>query len=95
MLLVQPWGKPRSRWAEERAASGDQKKNTSVVIHFKDAAFDDAHVSVPHTLVPAGGKKQGTHREVKLSLMSKAKESTSSLTTNAYCEIGANEAIFV
>lgn len=71
-------------------------KSPSVVIHFKDAAFDDAHVSVPHNLVSEEGeKKQETHKEVKPSSMSKAKEGAWSLTTNACCEIGANEAIFV
>lgn len=41
------------------------KKNPSVVIHFKDAAFDDAHVSVPHNLVSEGQKTE-RHKEGKL-----------------------------
>lgn len=41
------------------------KKNPSVVIHFKDAAFDDAHVSVPHNLVSEGQKTE-RYKEGKL-----------------------------
>lgn len=37
-------------------------KNPSVVIHFKDAAFDNAHVSVPHNLVPEGERNR-RHRK--------------------------------
>lgn len=37
-------------------------KNPSVVIHFKDAAFDDTHVSVPHNLVPEG-ERNGRHTQ--------------------------------
>lgn len=35
-----------------------EKKNASVVIHFEDTAFDDAHVSVPHNLVSEGEKTE-------------------------------------
>lgn len=36
----------------------EEKKTASVVIHFEDTAFDDAHVSVPHKLVSEGQKTE-------------------------------------
>lgn len=40
----------------DRGKNKQGKKYASVVKHFEDAAFDDAHVSVPHNLVSAGQK---------------------------------------
>lgn len=39
--------------AGERCGGG-----SSVMVHFKDAAFDDAHVSIPHNLMPERGKNR-------------------------------------
>lgn len=41
------------------------EENASVVIHFEDTAFDDAHVSVPHNLVSEGQKAE-RQKESKL-----------------------------
>lgn len=68
--LLQRWRKPR-KWWRDRPAEGDEKP--SVMIHFKDAAFDDGHVSVPHNLVPEG-KRNRRHEKVITLLMSKAEE---------------------
>lgn len=40
----------------DRGKNKQGKKYASVVKHFEDTAFDDAHVSVPHNLVSAGQK---------------------------------------
>lgn len=39
--------------SRERRGAGSQG-NVSVMIHFEDTAFDDAHVSVPHNLMSEG-----------------------------------------
>lgn len=43
----------------KRKTRTSQRENLSVVIHFEDTAFDDAHVSVPHNLMSAEQKKRG------------------------------------
>lgn len=43
--------KRKKKWREERAGC---QGNALVVIHFEDAAFDHAHVSVPHSLMSEG-----------------------------------------
>lgn len=47
----------QTKGGEERR-EGSRQGNHSVVIHFEDTAFDDAHVSVPHNLMSAMQEKE-------------------------------------
>lgn len=58
--MIRTWNK-RTQLNEENnlwggGAGAGRGGSSSVVIHFKDAAFDDSHISVPHNLM-SGGKK--------------------------------------
>lgn len=48
-------------WGSGKGGAGgvrERRGTVSVVIHFEDTAFDDAHVSVPHNLVSEGQKTE-------------------------------------
>lgn len=52
--------KASAGWKRQKTKQGKKrrKEKASVMIHFEDTAFDDAHVSVPHSLMSEGQKTE-------------------------------------
>lgn len=60
-----------------------ERLNVSVVVHFEDTAFDNTHVSVPHSLMSEREKERS------LSKRSKRGDCQGPMMTNPYYEIWA------